>query len=172
MILAAVFVVLLIIGFPRRGLAGELLEVPSLPVELDLPDLFERQRHLDEFAGKVVLINFWASWCRPCIEEMPSIQRLAAGMRGKPFAIVAVNVGELSQRVQAAATRLKIDFTVLLDSDSAVFRSWGGSVLPTSYVLDKNGRVRYVGVGPLDWDAVDVVKLLVKLTEQPVDSLH
>ena len=147
--------------------AGELSEVPDgLRLELNLPDLAGQQRSLEKFAGKVLLVNFWASWCRPCIEEMPSIQRLAREMHGKPFAVIGVNVGETERRVQATVKRLEIDFPVLLDKNSAVFESWGATVLPTTYVLDGNGRVRHVGRGPLEWDRVDIIDLLGDLTEQ------
>lgn len=159
----------LVLGlYPLSGSAGELSETaePSSRQGLALPDLSGRQRNLDEFAGKVLVVNFWASWCMPCLEEMPGMQRLTAAMRGKPFAIVAVNVGEAKRRVQATAKRLKLDFTILLDRDSTVFKNWGATVLPTSYVLDRSGRVRYIGQGPLEWDRADIVDTLGKLAEQ------
>jgi len=153
--------------YPPSGMPGDLSEVSvAARSELILPDLSGQQRNLDEFAGKVLLVNFWASWCMPCLEEMPSMQRLTAAMRGKPFAIVAVNVGEAKRRVQATAKRLKLDFSILLDKDSTVFKDWGATVLPTSYVLDRSGRVRYIGRAPLEWDRADIVDTLGKLAEQ------
>ena len=141
--------------------AGELWPVvPTQPSALLLPDLGGQERGLEELRGKVVLVNFWASWCAPCIAEMPSIQRLAEAMRGRPFAVVGVNVGEGARRVRTVADRLGIDFPVLLDEDSKVFDAWGAKVLPTSYVLDPAGVIRYVGRGPLEWDASDVVETL------------
>ena len=151
---------------PSLAGAGEFNEITDGPkVQLNLPDLDGRVRDLGEFSGKVVLIHFWASWCLPCIEEMPSIQRLAEAIDEKPFAVIGVNVGEAMRRVQATAKRLRIDFPVLLDKDSIVFKAWGATVLPTTYVLDRNGRVRYVGRGPLEWDRADMIDLLVDLVE-------
>ena len=145
--------------------AGELSKVPGeLPPGFSLPDLAGRQRSLDEFAGKVVLVTFWASWCSPCIEEIPAILRLAEAMAERPFAVVGVNVGEGERRVQAAARRLGIRFPVLLDRDSATFKAWGADVLPTAYVLDGLGRVRYVARGPLEWDRADTIASLKQLT--------
>ena len=153
---------------PITTLAGELSEVPVvLPPRLSLPDLAGQQRNLDEFAGKVLLVNFWASWCRPCIEEVPGIQRLMEAMADAPFAVVGVNVGESERRVQANVKRLRMDFPILLDKDSAAFKGWGANVLPTAYVLDGRGRVRYVGRGPIEWDRVDIVEMLRQLAEQP-----
>jgi thiol-disulfide isomerase/thioredoxin len=141
--------------------AGE-LSPATLQQRLDLllPDLEGRQRQLDEYRGQVVLVNFWASWCTPCLEEMPSIQRLVEAMRGTPFAVIGVNVGEGVLRVKAMVKRLGIGFPVLLDEDSAAFQRWGAKVLPTTYVLDGEGVIRYLGLGPLEWDSVEVVDLL------------
>jgi thiol-disulfide isomerase/thioredoxin len=124
------------------------------------------QRSLEQFEGKVLLINFWASWCTPCIKEMPSIKRLAEAMQEKPFAVIGVNVAEPVLRVRTAARRLRLDFPVLLDKDSTVFKDWGANVLPTAYVLDRSGRVRYIGRGPLEWDRIDIIDLLGELAEQ------
>ena len=146
---------------------GELSEVPDArAVELSLPDLRGQQRSLAEFAGKWVLINFWASWCTPCITEMPSIQRLAEQMSDKPFAVIGVNVAENERRVQTTAARLGLAFPVLLDKDSAVFDGWGATVLPTTYLLDPTGRMRYVGRGPLEWDGVEAVTLIEELMSE------
>ena len=155
--------------YPLPVPAGELSEVPAAqPPSLNLPDLAGQPRSLDEFEGKVVLVTFWASWCSPCIEEMPSIRRLAATMSDQPFTVVGVNVGEGERRAKAAARRLGIGFPVLLDKDSNVFKAWGADVLPTAYVLDRSGRIRYVARGPVDWDRVDVIEILKQLAaEQP-----
>ena len=144
--------------------AGELRELPDgLQAELSLPDLHGEQRSLVEFRGQVVLLSFWASWCTPCIQEMPSIQRLQQRLHGRPFAVLGVNVGERERRVQTVARQLGLDFPVLLDRDSSEFKRWGGEMLPTSYVLDSDGAARFVALGPLDWDAADVVDTLKAL---------
>jgi len=144
--------------------AGELSEVSEeLRLELSLPDLSGKQRDLQEFSGKVVLVNFWASWCMPCIREMPGILRLAKEMQDKPFAVVGVNVGESERRAQAAARRLEIDFPVLLDKESITFKRWGATVLPTAYILDTSGQISYVGRGPLEWDQPEIVDKLQQL---------
>ena len=143
---------------------GDFSPVPAAPpVELRLPDLEGRERTLDELTGKVVLVNFWASWCTPCITEMPSIQRLAEAMRGKPFAVIGVNVGEAVGRVRVVVQRLGTKFPMLLDKDSAVFNRWGVTLLPTTYVLDGEGMVRYLGRGPLEWDGVEISEALERL---------
>lgn len=153
---------------PLVAAAGELSDVsPVQPPALSLPDLTGQPRSLDEFAGKVLLVTFWASWCQPCIEEMPSIQRLREEMADAPFAVIGVNVAEAERRVKATVKRLGIEFPILLDRDRAAFKGWGANVLPTAYVLDASGRVRYVGRGPVEWDRADIVELLEDLAAEP-----
>jgi peroxiredoxin len=155
---------------PLPTLAGELTALPAAsPPGFSLPDLAGRPRSLDDFAGKVVLVTFWASWCSPCIEEMPSIRRLSARMANRPFTVVGVNVGEPERRARAAAGRLGIEFPILLDRDSSVFEGWGADILPTAYVLGRSGRVRYIAHGPVDWEQDEIVDTLKQLaTEQPL----
>jgi thiol-disulfide isomerase/thioredoxin len=166
---AGIMLILLILGlYPHYSPAGQLSEVAvAQRLELNLPDLSGQQRNLGEFAGKVLLVNFWASWCRPCIEEVPGIRRLMEAMAGMPFAVIGVNVGEAERRVQATVKRLRMEFPILLDKDSATFKGWGANVLPTAYVLDGGGKLRYLGRGPVEWDRDDIVDLLVQLAQQP-----
>jgi len=152
---------------PLPAPGSDLSELPAaLSPGFSLPDLAGRQRSLNEFKGKVVLVTFWASWCSPCIKEMPSIQRLAATMADLHFAVVSVNVGEGKRRAQAAAGRLGIEFPVLLDKDSTAFKDWGADVLPTAYVLGRSGRIRYIARGPIEWDRVDIVETLKQLAAE------
>jgi peroxiredoxin len=160
--------IVLIVLYPLTGRAGELSATTAVSrPEFNLPDLSGRQRNLDEFAGKVLLVNFWASWCRPCIEEVPSIRRLREAMADVSFAVIGVNVGEGQRRVQAAVKRLRMEYPIVLDGDSAAFKGWSATVLPTAYVLDRSGHVRYVGRGPVEWDRVDIVEMLMELAENP-----
>jgi thiol-disulfide isomerase/thioredoxin len=149
---------------PSHSAAGELsaVKTESRP-ELRLTDLDGQQWDLGKLRGQVVVVNFWASWCTPCLEEMPSIQRLAEAMRGKPFAVISVNVAEGQGRAQMAARQMGITFPVLLDEDSAVFNRWGATVLPTTFLLDRDGVVRYLGRGPLEWDGAEAVALIERL---------
>ena len=89
-------------------------------------------------------------------------------MSDQPFTVVGVNVGEGERRAKAAAVRLGIGFPVLLDKDSTTFGDWGADVLPTAYVLDRTGRIRYIARGPVEWDRVDVIEILKQLAaKQP-----
>jgi thiol-disulfide isomerase/thioredoxin len=138
--------------------AGELraLEPKPAPV-LELADLGGTKRALPAWRGQVVLLNFWASWCTPCVLEMPSIRRLAEQMRGRPFVVLAVNVAEAQRRVARSAQEMALESPVLLDADGATFTAWGGKGLPTTFLIDRDGRMRYLGLGPIEWDGAEAV---------------
>ena len=160
----ALTVLLLVLSWSGIALGGEISQVDSAPpTPFLLPDVRGGFLDFGDLAGKVVVVNFWATWCSPCIEEMPSLRRLAQEMRGKPFEIVGVNVAESESRVKTFVQRLEIGFPVVLDRDGAAFDSWRVQVLPTTYVLDGEGRVRYVARGSLEWDGAEIVDMLERM---------
>lgn len=118
---------------------------------------------LIDYRGQVILVNFWASWCPPCVREIPSMQRLADMLQGRPFQILAVNVGEGRGIARRYSRYMGKGFTVLLDKDSAAFKTWQGKVLPSSYLLDGKGRLRFRVQGPLEWDSPAVVDTIDQL---------
>jgi thiol-disulfide isomerase/thioredoxin len=131
---------------------------------LSLRDLAGRIHTLADYRGKVVLVNFWATWCEPCREEMPSMQRLRERLAARPFAILAVNYGESETRAADFVTRSALDLTVLLDPGQAVARAWRVRILPASVLVGPDGRARYAVIGEIDWmskDAVDTVERLL-----------
>ena len=134
---------------------------------LELKDLEGATHRLADYRGQAVLVNFWATWCGPCRAEMPSIERLRAGMAGKPFAVLAVNVGESDRRAREFAEKLPVRFTVLLDRDTRVARAWGARVLPATYVIGPDGRIRYAHFGELDWASADIRAQIEALLELP-----
>lgn len=139
---------------------------PSPPVAapvLALPDLDGRAHRLADYRGEVVLVNFWASWCGPCREEMPSLEKLRRSLRGEAFAVIAVNVGERAEAVRRFAQRAQIGSLLLLDHGGRTARAWGVRALPSSYVVGPLGRVRYRHVGALDWSAPEIRRSITGL---------
>jgi thiol-disulfide isomerase/thioredoxin len=135
---------------------------------LRLPDLNGKPIDLRDFKGEVVLINFWATWCPPCREEMPSLWKLQNTFRGKPFRVVAVNMAESKSEVNAFLPQeMKRDFVVLMDREGSVLQGWKVPVFPTTYIIDKRGRIRYHLAGPAEWDSFDNKKLVEKLLAEP-----
>ena len=130
---------------------------------LALRDVRGKEHKLADYRGKVVVLNFWATWCDPCREEMPSMQRLQDKLAGKPFAILAVDYGEGVPRINDFLKKVPLRFTVLLDRDTSAATAWKVKVLPTTMVIDTEQRVRYIVVGDLQWDSQVVEEQIRKL---------
>ncbi|MCG6939483.1 MAG: TlpA family protein disulfide reductase [Gammaproteobacteria bacterium] len=120
--------------------------------EFSLRDIQDNKHKLSDYRGKVVLVNFWASWCPPCIYEMPELTNLKKHFADQPFEIIALNVGEKKYRVRKFVKLINFDLPVLLDTSSETFNSWGVKTLPTSFLLDANGQVRYRVRGNPGWE--------------------
>ena len=130
---------------------------------LALQDIDGRSHVLSSYRGSVVLINFWATWCEPCRQEMPSIQRLREKLSGRPFVVLAVNLDEPEARVRQFLKRTGLELPVLLDPNKKAAREWGVRLLPVTYIVGKDGRVRYRLVGDLDWSSDTVVGVISEL---------
>lgn len=130
---------------------------------LALNDLSGRAHRLSDYRGQVVLVNFWATWCEPCRDEMPSIQNLKVKLAGKPFAVLAVNLDEPESRIRRFLSQANVDFTVLLDPERRAAKAWEARILPASFVIGPDGRVRYSVVGEINWSDPDVVDRLSEL---------
>ena len=118
---------------------------------------------LADYRGKVLLVNFWATWCEPCREEMPSLERLQAQLAGKPFAILAVNIGESESRVANFLERVNVGLKVLFDKDTRAARQWKVRVLPATFVVGPRGEIRYWQAGEAQWDSPAMVAALLRL---------
>ena len=134
------------------GAAGFETRAASPAPELKAHDLAGASKTLADYRGKVVLLNFWATWCPPCQREMPSLERLRTKMAGRPLEIVAISSAETPDEVKTYLTKMKLGFPVLVDADSSNTRRWKVFALPTTFVLDAEGRVRHVLTGPAEWD--------------------
>ena len=159
---------LLLWALSSAALAGALEPYRAEGLEFELKDLEGRSHRLADYRGKVVLVNFWASWCGPCITEIPSLRDLRARMAGRPFEVAAVNYMEGKSKVHRFMGRVDMPFRILLDRDGATFKTWEGQVLPTSFLVDPDGRVRYWVQGPIDWSSPEVVDTIDGLLREGV----
>jgi peroxiredoxin len=125
---------------------------------LELHDLSGRPHALADYRGQVVLINFWATWCEFCKDEVASMKKLQDQLAGRPLAILFVNYGESPSKVRAYAAHLSADARVLRDPDREAARAWRVRVIPSSFLVDAEGRVRYSVIGNLDWATEESVK--------------
>ena len=141
---------------------------PTPPLVLE--DRQGELHSLADYRGKVVLVNFWASWCHPCIQEIPELIRLAEILADRPFAILAINVGESKQKLPGFVRKMDEHMVILLDAESEAFEQWGGIGLPSTFILDGTGRIHYEAYGPVNWGADYIVDILTKLMDEPVQE--
>ncbi|MAT64937.1 MAG: hypothetical protein CMN57_04785 [Gammaproteobacteria bacterium] len=156
------FVLILALTAPPLS-ASELMEYRGEPLPgFTLQDLQGQAHSLEEYRGKVVMVNFWATYCPPCIKEMPSMQRLSDKLGEERFAILAVNMAEPRSQVEGFLDRhaIEVDFPVLLDPDGTVVSQWMITAVPTTFILDPEGRIRYGLFGGLEWDKPEIVDTL------------
>lgn len=129
---------------------------------LALGDLNGKPVKLADYRGKVVMVQFWATYCPPCIKEMPSMMRLEQKLAGKPFVILAVNMGETDKEVRDFLKKINVDFSILMDSDGKTLADWKVFVAPSTFLVDAKGNIRYTLQGGAEWDAPEYVQ---KITE-------
>lgn len=166
-IVAAIALTLLI---PRLALsAGQLVRYvgDSLP-PFTLSDTDGELHAIPDYFGNVILVNFWATWCAPCIREMPSMERLAERLAESPFTLLAVNAGEEPDVVNPFLERLELDLTVLLDQDGTAGRDWGVFAYPTTVLLDPDGKATWIVRGEFDWESPAAIAAISSML--PSDS--
>lgn len=157
---------------PMEGQFAEdftLLDPPAKVPPIALRALDGARVRLGDFAGQVVLVNFWATWCAPCVREMPSLDRLQAELAGEGLIVAAVSVdrGGAAAVEPFAAKYGLAHLRLLLDPKSEVARALGLPGLPTSYVLDRGGDVVGVLTGPAEWDSPEAKALLRHYLREP-----
>lgn len=131
-----------------------------------LPDLSGKAVSLSDYKGKVILLNFWASWCPPCRAEMPSLQKLSNSLKDKKFVVLAVGLDQDQEQIRSFINSERYAFKVLLDPESRAARIYNVTLYPTSFILDKKGVIKHKVVGATDWTDVKVVKELKKLADE------
>jgi thiol-disulfide isomerase/thioredoxin len=150
-------------GIPARLLQP--LAEPRPASEFALQGMDGGEYTLADFEGRVLLVNFWATWCPPCRKEMPALERLAQHFDGAPFQVIGVNVGETEDRIQDFLQTLPLPpgFPMLLDRDGAVAQAWGARVVPTTLVVDSEARIVLGAVGEVDFDSPELREQIRRL---------
>ncbi|HEY4958457.1 MAG TPA: TlpA disulfide reductase family protein [Caldimonas sp.] len=105
--------------------------------------------HLKDQRGRVVMVNFWATWCGPCRQEMPQLNRLFEKYRASGFVLLGVNVDDDSSKAKEVASKLGVTFPVLLDTDKTVSKLYDLTTMPSTVIIDRDGKVRYIHRGYL-----------------------
>lgn len=134
--------------------------------DFTLEDLSGKRRSLKDFKGKVVFLNFWATWCIPCREEMPTMEKLHRELRNKGLEIVAIDVMESKKDVRQFVEELGLTFTILLDPDGEVSKAHGAWAIPATLILNRKAELVGKAMGPRQWDGEDAMKFFRGLLRQ------
>jgi len=133
------------------------------PLEIKLKNTNGGVFTREDFTGKVTLINFWASWCGPCVEEIPALNRLREQMNDKPFELISINYAEKPEQIREFLGMVKVDFPILLDEDGSYSAKWKVLVYPATFVIAMDGNIVYGVNGAIQWDNSDIVNKLEAL---------
>ncbi len=136
--------------------------------DFELLNMDDEKVKFSKYRGKVVLLNFWATWCPPCIRELPSMEKLHQQVSAEDFKVIAVNQMEDVDQVFSFTGQLDLDLTfeVLFDTTSEVSQAYAVRGLPTTYLIDKQGNIRYRAVGGREFNHPEVIKIINKLIEE------
>jgi peroxiredoxin len=140
--------------------------------EFTLPTSATQTVRLSDYLGQVVLLNFWATWCPPCRVEMPALERLYVHFRDRGFVALAVSIDTAGAEtvVVAFATEQRLTFPIALDPGMTVATRYGVRGLPSTFLVDRRGRIRAIAVGPREWDTPDAYAAIETLLDTVGDD--
>ena len=154
LIVVIITVALAVAGYvvKDRKIPKKIITTGDQAPDFRLPSLDGRSVSLADLRGKVVMVHFWATWCPPCVEELPTLAKLYGELRGGDFEMLAISVDEGgAAAVSPFLQKNGIDLPVLLDPGAPVSRMYGTYKFPETYILDRQGIVRHKVIGPADW---------------------
>ena len=154
-----------LLAFGFAGAAGAASMQGPAP-DFTLKSLTGKNLKLSEMAGNVVLINFWASWCGPCREEMPLLNDLHNKYAPLGFTVLGVNVEEDARNARGFLKNFPVDFPILLDSNNQVSKQYNVIAMPTTVMVDRDGNVRYLHKGYKSGDEKKYIKMVKKLVRE------
>ncbi len=150
----------------------EPLTVGKVAPDFYLPDLEENDVRLSDFRGKVVFLNFWATWCKPCREEMPSMEVLYRNFKQDGLVVLAVSIDRVTtkQEIPPFVKSLNLTFPVLIDSWGQTDKRYKLMGVPETYIIDQQGILREKVIGPRDWTRLDNLEMVTALLKSGVQS--
>jgi thiol-disulfide isomerase/thioredoxin len=132
-----------------------------------LSDLEGRPLTLEQFRGTLVFVNFWATWCVPCRQEMPALERLHAAYEQRGLVMLAVNFKESETEIRRFVRELRLDMTVALDRDGSASRRFRVLGLPVSLLIDRDGRILWKAIGAREWDTPEMRAYFDRMIGRP-----
>jgi thiol-disulfide isomerase/thioredoxin len=145
---------------------------PKAAPDFTLLNIDGQQVSLQQYRGKVVFLNFWATWCIPCREEMPALERLHQTYQVQDLAIISIDLKESADQVKTFFQKHGLSFPSLLDSNGTVFRDYLVAGMPTTYLIDRDGTLLARGVGGRDWTRAEALQLIQELLKPTPAALR
>jgi len=136
-------------------------------VEIQLQDLYGTDVNISDFRGKIVFLNFWATWCPTCVVEMPSMEKLHRKLKDKDFALVSISLQDPAAEVKRFFKQNELTFTALLDSTGKTVPGFGIRAIPTTLILDKIGRIIGRVMGAREWNSRESMAMFEQLIVEP-----
>ena len=136
------------------------------PVEVRLQDINGTSVDISDFRGKIVFLNFWATWCPTCLVEMPAMEKLYRKLKVKDFAMVTISIQDSVAAVKEFFEKNNLTFTALLDSFGNTVPAFGIRAIPTTFILDKAGRIIGLVTGPREWDSRESIAMFEYLIDR------
>jgi peroxiredoxin len=151
----------------------EPLTLGMMAPDFSLPDLEGKVRRLSDYRGKVVFLNFWATWCKPCKEEMPSMEILWENFKSEDFVMLAISMDRVTTKkdIPSFIESMKLTFPILTDSWGQTDKKYKLMGVPETYIIDQNGVLREKVIGPRDWTEKASVATIVQLVHKYAKSV-
>ena len=135
----------------------------ATPLAINLNDAHGNRVEKNNFKGQVTVINFWATWCPPCVQEIPSLNRLKKKMKGLPFELISINYAEDNKTILEFMKKVKVEFPVLLDQDGSFAKKWNVITYPSTFIIDKEGKIKYGVNAAIEWDSPEFIRKIKSL---------
>ena len=152
----------------------EPLTVGKVAPDFHLPDLNDKELRLSDFRGKVVFLNFWATWCKPCREEMPSMEILYKNFEKDGLVILAISIDRVTTKkdIPPFVKALNLTFPILIDSWGQTDKRYKLMGVPETYIIDQQGILREKVIGPRDWTVLDNLQIVTQLLKAGSKSVQ
>jgi thiol-disulfide isomerase/thioredoxin len=150
---------------PLRAEGLPLIEFPEKPQApaLKLPLLNGGTFDIGSYRGRIIVVNFWASWCAPCLREMPVFEKAWQSLQQEDILLVAVNLGDTPEKIRRFLKHRPVTFPVLVDIDSDSFAPWQIHSLPTTYIVGPDGFIHFGAIGDREWDSTNILDTIRNL---------
>ena len=136
------------------------------PLSINLIDAHDKPYIRNDYTNKITVVNFWATWCAPCVEEIPSLNRLKEKMSGLPFELISINYAEEKQTINDFMETVNVEFPVLIDKDGAFAKQWNVISYPSTFIIGPDGKIKYGVNSAILWDDPDLIDRIKALLDK------